>query len=100
VESTEGWHLFKVLDVTDARFDDLKDAETRKLARRRYIHEQLDSYVMDLRKNRFTVEVYENNMVRLGQKEADMVARLMQQATEPGSRTEQRMEELNKLIGE
>jgi len=36
---------------------------------------------MDLRKNRFTVEIYENNMVRLGQKEADMVARLMQQAT-------------------
>jgi len=100
VESTEGWHLFKVLDVTDAKFDDLKDRETRKLARRRYIHDKLDSYVADLRKDRFTVEVYENNMVRLGQKEADMVARLMQQATEPGSRTEQRMEELNKLIGE
>lgn len=100
VESTEGWHLFKVLDVTDAKFDDFKDNETRKLARRRYIHDQLDTYVMDLRKNKFTVQVYENNMVRLGQKEADMVARLMQQATEPGSRTKQRMDELNKLIGE
>ncbi len=100
VESTEGWHLFKVLDVTDAKFDDFKDAATRKLTRRRYIHEQLDDYVMDLRKDQFTVEVYENNMVRLAQKEADMVANLMQQATEPGSRTEQRVEELNKLIGE
>jgi hypothetical protein len=100
VESTEGWHLFKVLDVTDAKFDELRDRETRKLTRRRYIHEQLDTYVAELRKNRFEVEVYENNMVRLGQQEADMVARLMEQATEPGSKTEQRMEQLNKLIGE
>ena len=100
VESTEGWHLFKVLDVTDAKFDDFEDRETRKLTRRRYIHNKLDEYVMDLRKNQFTVEVYENNMVRLAQKEADMVAKLMEQATEPGSKTEQRVEELNKLIGE
>jgi parvulin-like peptidyl-prolyl isomerase len=100
VESTEGWHLFKVLDVADAQFDDFKDAETRKLARRRYIHDKLDQYVMDLRKNDFTVEVYENNLVRLAQKEADMIARLTEQAAQPGSRTEQRVEELNKLIGE
>ena len=100
VESTEGWHLFKVLDVADAQFEDFKDAETRKLARRRYIHDKLDQYVMDLRKNDFTVEVYENNLVRLAQKEADMIARLTEQAAQPGSRTEQRVEELNKLIGE
>ncbi len=100
VESTEGWHLFKVLDVSDAKFDDFKDAETRKLTRRRYIHQQLDDYVMALRKDQFTVDVYENNMVRLAQKEADMVARLMEQSTAPGSRTEQRVEEFNKLIGE
>jgi parvulin-like peptidyl-prolyl isomerase len=100
VESTEGWHLFKVLDVADAQFDDFKDPETRNLTRRRYIHDKLDQYVMDLRKNDFTVEVYENNLVRLAQKEADMVARLSEQAAQPGSRTEQRVEELNKLIGE
>jgi len=100
VESSEGWHLFKVLDVADAKFDNFDDAQTRKLTRRRYIHDKLDQYVMDLRKNDFTVEVYEDNIVRLAQKEADMVARLMEQATEPGSRTEQRLEELNKLIGE
>jgi hypothetical protein len=46
------------------------------------------------------VEVFQNNMVRLAQKEADMVARLSEQAAEPGSKTEQRVEELNKLIGE
>jgi parvulin-like peptidyl-prolyl isomerase len=100
VESTEGWHLVKVLDVSDAKFDNFEDKETQKLARRRYIHDQLDTYVQDLRKNEFTVVVYEDNLVRLGQKEADMVARLTEQAAQPGSRTEQRVEELQKLIGE
>ena len=100
VESSEGWHLVTVLDVSDAEFDNFEDEATQKLARRRYIHDQLDSYVMDLRKNDFTVEVYEDNMVRLAQKEADMVARLTEQAAQPGSKTEQRVEELKKMIGE
>ena len=100
VESTEGWHLVTVLDVADAQFDNFEDAATRKLTRRRYIHDQLDAYVMDLRKNDFTVEVYEDNMVRLAQQEADMVARLTEQAAKPGSKTEQRVEELKKMIGE
>jgi len=46
------------------------------------------------------VEVYEDNMVRLAQQEADMVARLTEQAAQPGSKTEQRVEELKKMIGE
>ena len=100
VESTKGWHLFKVLDVSDAKFDSFEDAATRKLTRRRYIHDKLDQYVMDLRKNDFTVEVYEDNIVRLAQLEADMVARLTEQAAQPGSKTERRLEELNELIGE
>lgn len=99
-ESTEGWHLIKVLDVSDAKFDDFEDEATQKLTRRRYIHDQLDAYVQELRKEQFTVQVYEDNLVRLAQQEADMVARLTEQAAQPGSRTEQRVEELKKLIGE
>jgi len=98
VESTEGWHLFKVRDVTDAKFEDVSDEETRRRSRRRYIHDQLDNYVMDLRKNTFTVEVFEDNLVRLSQQEADMVARLSEQAASPGSRTEQRIDELQELL--
>jgi hypothetical protein len=89
-----------VLDISEAKFDDFTDEGTKKLARRRYIHDQLDAYVMDLRKNNFTVEVYEDNLVRLAQQEADMVARLTEQAAKPGSRTEQRVEELKKLLPE
>ena len=100
VESTQGWHLIKVLDISDAKFDKFEDPATQKLTRRRYIHGQLDTYVMDLRKNEFAVEVDENNLVRLAQQEADMVARLTEQASRPGSRTEQRVKELKDLIGE
>ena len=100
VESTEGWHLIKVLDVSDAKFDDFEDAATQTLTRRRYVHDQLDAYVMGLRKDDFEVQVYEDNLLRLAQKEADMVARLTEQAAQPGSRTEQRVEELKKMIGE
>ena len=98
VESTEGWHLVKVLDVSDAEFDNFEDKETQKLARRRYIHEQLDTYVQDLRKNEFTVEVYEDNLVRLGQKEADYIAALNKKATEEGSLTKQRQQEMQEWI--
>jgi parvulin-like peptidyl-prolyl isomerase len=100
VESTEGWHLFKVLDVAEAKFANLDEVETRQLTRRRYIHDKLNDYVANLRKNDFDVEVYEPNLVRLAQKEADMVARLSEEASKPGSKTEHRLEELNKLIGE
>ena len=98
VESTEGWHLLKVLDVSEAQFDDFEDEETRKLTRRRYIHDRLNAYVQDLRKNEFTVNVYEDNLVRLAQKEADMVARLSEQAAQPGSRTDERVEELQEFM--
>ncbi|MGD2056914.1 MAG: peptidylprolyl isomerase [Gammaproteobacteria bacterium] len=46
VESTEGWHLFRALDVKEAKSDNLEVGQTRKLARRRFIHDQLDAYVM------------------------------------------------------
>ena len=100
VESTEGWHLIKVLDVSDAQFEDFTDQQTRQLTRRRYIHDQLDAYVTNLRNKAFEVEVYEDNLVRLAQQEADMVTRLTRQAATPGSRTEQRVEELQKMLGE
>ena len=56
-----------MLDVSDAKFDDFEDKGTQKLARHRYIHDQLDAYVQDLRKSEFTVEVYEDNLVRPAQ---------------------------------
>ncbi|MGD2056913.1 MAG: hypothetical protein PVJ15_08895 [Gammaproteobacteria bacterium] len=44
------------------------------------------------------MEVYENNMVRLSQQEADMVGKLAEKAKQPGSKTEQHIEQYQKLM--
>jgi parvulin-like peptidyl-prolyl isomerase len=98
VESPAGWHLVTVLDVKDARFTDFTDEGTRKLTRRRYLHDKLDAYTADLRKNQFPVEVYQERLVQLEQQEADMVKSLAEKAKQPGSVTQQRIKELQKLM--
>jgi len=98
VESTEGWHLVTVLDVNDARYTSLAEEVTRRHVRRMYIHERLDDYVVGLRKEDFPVQVFEDRLVTLAQQEADMVARLAEQASQSGSRTEVRVQELQELI--
>ncbi|MGD8583532.1 MAG: peptidyl-prolyl cis-trans isomerase [Gammaproteobacteria bacterium] len=98
VQVGEEWHLMAVQDVRDAQRESLDDAATRKEARRKYIHAKLDEYTVNLRKNDFKVEVYEDRIVQLAQQEADMVGQLAEKAQEPGSVTEQRVEELQKLL--
>ncbi|MGD8310145.1 MAG: hypothetical protein PVG98_11960, partial [Chromatiales bacterium] len=97
VQSPAGWHLYRVMDVRDARYDDLSDPRTRQQVRRRYIHDRLDAYVVGLRKDNFPVEVYQENLVRLAQQEADMVEELTRKGAEPGSVTQKRIEELQRI---
>ena len=98
VESPAGWHLVKVLDVLDARYENIEAAETRKRTLRRYLKEKKDDYVVELRKNRYEVVVYDDELTRRFQKEADMIAELNKKAAQEGSTTEQRQEELQKYI--
>lgn len=98
VESPAGWHLVKVLEVKDARFTNFDDEATRRLTRRKYLHEKVDAYTADLRKSRFPVEVYQERLVQLEQQEADAVKALARQADEPGSVTHERVRELNRFI--
>ena len=98
VEAGGLWHLMTVQDVRDAQNIDLDEPATRKQVRRRYIHEKLSDYVVELRKNDFPVEVYEDVLVRLAQQEADMVKTLAAQSKEPGSVTQQRIKEMQKLL--
>jgi parvulin-like peptidyl-prolyl isomerase len=65
VESPAGGHLVTVLDLRDAQFEELVDEATRKTTRRRYLQEQMNAYVINLRKNEFPVVVYEDNLDRL-----------------------------------
>ena len=98
VESPAGWHLVKVLDVLDARYENIDDAETRMHTQRMYLKEKLNNYVVDLRKNRFDVEVYDDELTRQFQKQADFIAELNKKAAQQGSVTEQRLKDMQKWI--
>ena len=97
VQVGDVWHLVTVQDLRDAKYTDLSEPATRKLARRMYIHDKLAGYSADLRKNDFPVEVYEDRLIALAQQEADMVRQLSEKAGEPGSVTQQRIKELQKI---
>jgi len=92
------WHVVTALDIRDAQNADIENEATRKYTRRMYVHEKLNDYVVDLRKNSFKVEVYEDVIIRLAQQEADMVKQLIEQAGDPNSVTQQRIEEMQKLM--
>ena len=98
VEAPAGWELVKVLEMKEAGFTDFSDDATRKLTRRKFLEHKLNEYTTELRKNQFPVEVYQDRLVQLEQQEADMVKSLQEQAKQPGSVTEKRIEEYQKLM--
>ena len=98
VKTPAGWQLVKVLDVNDAQFQNFDDPQTRKLTLRLHMQKKFNDYVVDLRKNDFEVTVYEAELNRHFQKEADYIAALTVKAKEQGSITEQRLEGLQKYI--
>ena len=98
VESPTGWHLVKVLDVNDAQYQNFDDPQVSRLTLRLYMKKKFNDYVIDLRKNQFEVAVYQDELNRQFQKEADYIAALNVKAKEKGSITEQRMEDMQKYI--
>ncbi len=98
VESPAGWHLVTVLDLRDAQFEDIVDEATRKTTRRRYLQEQMNAYVINLRKNEFPVVVYEDNLDRLFKAEAEWIAALEEKAAQSPEETQKRLEEAQKFM--
>jgi len=98
VQVGEDWHIMVVQDVRDAQRDSLDEEATRKEARILYTQDRMNEYTANLRKNDFTVEVYEDKIIQLAQRESDEVGRLAKQAMEPGSVTNERLKELQKYI--
>ena len=92
------WHLVTVEDVRAQQYADFEDEKTRKIARRQYLHDKLDAYVVNLREHEFEVKVDQGKLIRLAQQEADMVKQLAEKAQQPGSETEKRLESYQKLI--
>lgn len=98
VETPAGWHLLKVLDVREEQFADLSQPATRKRTRRAYIHHELDQYTVNLRLQDFKVKVFQDRLIALAQAEADMVRQLADKGKQPGSVTQTRLEEMQKVI--
>ena len=98
VESPAGWQLVKVLDVKDAQLQNFDDSQTRRFALRLYMKNKLNDYVVDLRKSHFEVAVYEDELNRHFQKEADYIAELNIKAKQQDSITRQRVEDMQKWI--
>ena len=98
VESPAGWHLVTVLDLRDAEFEDIVNEATRKTTRRRYLQQQMNDYVINLRKNEFPVVVYEENLDRLFKAEAEWIASLEEKARQSPEETQKRLDEATKFM--
>ncbi len=98
VQVGDVWHLVMVQDVRAPQYADFEEEKTRTMTRRRYLHEKLDEYTARLREKEFEVKVDEDKLIRLAQQEADMVKELAEKAQQPGSETEKRLGELQKML--
>jgi len=74
VESPAGWHLVRVIDLREGSYTEFEDEDTRKAARRMFIKQKMNDYVVGLRQHDFPVVVYEDNLHRLFREEAQWTA--------------------------
>ena len=63
-----------------------------------YLHEKMDAYVINLRKNEFPVVVYEDNLDRLFKAEAEWIAALEKKAKTSPEATEMHTQEFTKFM--
>ncbi len=84
--------------MNDAQYQNFDDPQVRNLTLRLYMQKKLNDYVVDLRQNHFEVAVYEAELNKHFQKEADYIAALNVKAQQQGSVTKQRVEDMQKWI--
>jgi len=96
VETPNGWHLVKVLDMDEAVYANIEDQRTRKMTRRMMIKERLNVYVVGLREETFPVKVYEDKLSYHMQKEVDWYKIKSETGTQPPEKV---YEEIDKLRG-
>ena len=94
VQSPAGWHLVRVLDQRDAQHKNIAAAQTRKKARRLYLDDQLNQYVIKLRKESFPVEIDDTMMSQLSQQEVDWYQEMLEKAQKS---PEEVIEEIKRL---
>ncbi len=98
VQSPAGWHLVKVLDLRESHFTDIEDPDTRTLTRRHLLKDKMDQYVVALRKGGVPVTVYEDNMNRLFQEEAQWIAAKTKDMEAHPERAQQILKEMREIV--
>jgi len=98
IESQADWHLLKVLAVIEAQPESLDNPQTRERAFRAYMQDKLNDYVVDLRRNHFKVEVYQDELQRQFKREAEFIAELKRKEQQENPVSAQPLEELQKFI--
>lgn len=94
VKTPAGWQLVRVLDQRDAQYDNIADENTRNRTRRLYLDEKLNQYVVDLRKEKYAVEINEEMINKLAQQEVDWYQEMLQKAQKS---PEEVIEEIKRL---
>jgi peptidyl-prolyl cis-trans isomerase D len=69
VASPAGWHLVRVTEVRDGIVGSIEEASSRETVRRLLTERRLHEYVLELRKRRFPVVVYEDQLRELFREE-------------------------------
>jgi len=98
VESPAGWHLVKVLDLREAHYTDIEDEDTRKVTRRMLIKQKMNDYVVGLRTNEFPVVVYNDNLNRLFQEEAQWIAAKTRDMEAHPEHARQILDDMRKMV--
>lgn len=73
VQSPVGWHLVKVLDARDAKYQNIKDKDTQDRTRDMLLEDKANDYVVNLRKNVFPVKVYNDVFLRIVREEREKI---------------------------
>ncbi|MCG8045860.1 MAG: peptidyl-prolyl cis-trans isomerase [Candidatus Thiodiazotropha endolucinida] len=98
VETPAGWHIIRVTDRRVSKYTDINDPDTRQQTRRLLLKERLNDYVVELRKREYPVVVYEENLNRLLQEEAQWIAAKSREMEQHPERAKLILDEMKALV--
>jgi len=97
VQSPAGWHLVRVLDQRDAMHEDLGNEQTRKKARKMLLDDRLDQYVINLRKEKYPVDIDGKLIGQLAQQEIDWYQEMLQKSQKSPEEVIEEIQRLRKM---
>ncbi|MEW8505418.1 MAG: peptidylprolyl isomerase [Candidatus Thiodiazotropha sp.] len=98
VETPAGWHIVRATEQRASKYTDIEDPDTRQQSRRLLLKERLGDYVVALRKQNHPVVVYEENLNRLLQEEAQWIAAMSREMEGQPERARLILQEMKALV--